>query len=362
MSVDLSPRSYYSCRVSPGASTNGACDGTTPIRLLLADNDRATSAAYMTALTTAGYHVVRASSTGEAARLLGSEVFDVVVAEVGSVNVDGFELLRQVQAIQVDMPVVLTCSLADVGLARKALRLGAGDFVPKPIDGETLTVVVERNLTRQAMDRRRALRHRTQLEDTYETVLDALLCALDFRSGHTEEHTESVTACSVELARKLGVTNGEMYDLERGALLHDIGKIGVPDDVLHKPGPLTDAEWEEMRKHPEIGYRMCSRIGFLKSAAEIVLRHHEHWNGAGYPDGLAGKRIPLGARILAVVDAFHAITSDRPYRSAQPAEYAVSELRRCSGTQFDPDVVDAFLKVPLKRWMEIRSKTEESAS
>jgi len=358
MSPEVPSRAYYACHTSPLFSLDGSGRGSSPVQLLLADREHRQSPRFALALSQAGYCVTQADTTDEVIDLLSRQAFDIIVAEVASSGVDGFEVLRQAQVLGLEAPVVLTSEGADIGLARKALHLGADDFVQKPTEGEAMAVIVERNLTRQAMERRQALRHRTQLEDTYETILDALLCALDFRSSYTEEHTESVTACSLELARRVGIGDAEMYDLERGALLHDIGKIGVPDDVLHKPGKLTPDEWLEMRKHPVIGYRMCSRISFLKRAAEIVLRHHEHWDGGGYPDGLSGEDIPRGARILAVVDAFHAMTSDRPYRPAMAPAAAARELQRCSGSQFDPDIVAAFLEVPPDRWMAIRRHTE----
>lgn len=156
------------------------------------------------------------------------------------------------------------------------------------------------------------------------------------------------------LAGQLGVPDRDLGHLFRGALLHDVGKIAVPDAILRKPGPLTDAEWAEMRRHPTAGHSILRDVPFLQEALPTVLHHHERWDGSGYPAGLAGEDIPLGARIFAVIDTLDAITSDRPYRAARSLEDARQEIRRCAGTQFDPRVVDAFLAVPAAEWLELR--------
>jgi putative nucleotidyltransferase with HDIG domain len=173
----------------------------------------------------------------------------------------------------------------------------------------------------------------------------AIVGALDLRDTETEGHSLRVQGLSLAIARALGCTEEEMEIIGLGALLHDIGKIGVSDQVLRKPGPLTDEEWEEIRRHPELGYRFLRRLTIAGAVADIVRAHHERWDGRGYPLGLAGEEIPLGARIFAVADAFDAMTSNRPYRRARTRDEAIAEIVRCSGTQFDPRVVEAFLQV-----------------
>jgi putative nucleotidyltransferase with HDIG domain len=182
-----------------------------------------------------------------------------------------------------------------------------------------------------------------RLTDSYEATLQALTRALDTRDEETEEHSQRVKRYSQLIAQQLRLSAKEIEDIGRGALLHDIGKIGVPDAILLKPGRLTDAERMLMRKHPEIGYRMIAHIPFLAEAAQVVLHHHEAFDGTGYPSRLSGSNIPLGARIFAVADAFDALTTDRPYRKALRVELALEEIARCRGTQFDPQIVDAFL-------------------
>jgi len=193
-----------------------------------------------------------------------------------------------------------------------------------------------------------------EVEKSYEITLEALVSALDFREHETQFHSKRVASYAVRLARELGVKDEELKYIYWGGLLHDIGKIGVSDSILLKPGALTDEEWEEMKRHPEIGYRIIENIDFLGPAKDIVLYHHERWDGKGYPLGLSGENIPFYARIFSVIDALDAITTDRPYRKAQSFTKALQEIKRCSGTQFDPEVVKAFLRIPISEWKRIK--------
>ena len=186
-----------------------------------------------------------------------------------------------------------------------------------------------------------------RVTETYNGTLEALVLALDARDRETKGHSLRVTQYALTMARQMGVDENskEWVDLQRGALLHDVGKIGVPDYILHKPGPLTPEEWDEMKRHPHIGHGMLKDIAFLSGAASIVEAHHERFDGKGYPNGLAGSETPLGARIFTIADAFDAMTSDRPYRKALSSEEARNEVLTNSGTQFDPKAVQAFLLV-----------------
>ena len=199
-----------------------------------------------------------------------------------------------------------------------------------------------------------------QLRETYDGTLEALVSALDARDRETKGHSLRVARYMMEIAYHMGITPGteDWVNMQRGGLLHDIGKIGVSDTILHKPGPLTDDEWVDMRKHPRIGHDMIHDIGFLSGAADIVIAHHERYDGKGYPNGLKADEIPLGARIFVIADTFDAMTSDRPYRAALAPEVAREEIIRCSGTQFDPRCVQAFL-LAWDRIVEIRYADEE---
>jgi len=200
------------------------------------------------------------------------------------------------------------------------------------------------------------------LRNTYDGTLEALVTALDARDRETKGHSTRVTDYTLDIARRLGLQPGTpaWEDLKRAALLHDVGKIGVSDFILHKPGPLTPEEWEEMRRHPAIGYEMLKGVRFLAGPTEIVLSHHERFDGKGYPRALAGEEIPLGARIFATADTFDAMTSDRPYRRALPWEAAHDEIVKNSGAQFDPQVVEAFLQA-YDEWMQREAKEKAPA-
>jgi putative nucleotidyltransferase with HDIG domain len=195
------------------------------------------------------------------------------------------------------------------------------------------------------------------LSMSYEQTLEALVTALDARERETEQHTRRVVLYSMALAKKTGLSDEELIEIRRGALMHDIGKIWVPDAILQKPGPLTEEEWVVMRRHPEEGLRILQGIMFFEGAVDIVGSSHEHYDGSGYPRGLVGDQIPHGARIFAVADALDAITSNRPYRKAQPFRAAYDEILRCRGTQFDPEVVDAFRSIDEEEWMALRALT-----
>jgi putative nucleotidyltransferase with HDIG domain len=196
-----------------------------------------------------------------------------------------------------------------------------------------------------------------ELRTSYDGTLEALVNALDARDQETKGHSLRVQHYMLDIAREMGVVEDtkDWVDMQRGSLLHDVGKIGVSDTILLKPGKLTEDEWESMRKHPEIGYHMLSQVKFLEGAAEIILAHHERWDGKGYPRRLHEDEIPLGARIFSVVDTFDSMTSDRPYRKALSTQESLNEILRCSNTQFDPRVVEAFLDI-YDMWVQEREE------
>ena len=261
-----------------------------------------------------------------------------------------------------------------VGTAEEALRGGAFDYVMKPFDLAHVEAAVRRALEHQSLcvtkrryeiyleemvEQRTAELDRAvdSLEDAYRTTLKALTNALEKRDSETSGHSERVVAFSLRLGREMGLSREQLTALEFGSLLHDIGKIGVPDAILRKPAKLTEDEWVEMRKHPSHGQQILSGIEFLKSAARVVAQHHEKFDGTGYPRGLRGEEIDQNARIFAVADAFDAITSDRVYRKAQSYEAAAAELDEWAGKQFDPKVVEAFHRVPKSDWEELHAQS-----
>jgi len=211
-----------------------------------------------------------------------------------------------------------------------------------------------------ARQSRRAIETRAGLVAANAATVGALVSALDAREHETRTHSIRVTQYALRLAREIDYPSGELAHLKFGSMLHDIGKIGVSDSILLKPGPLTEDEWQEIRRHPMIGYQILKDISFLTDAAKIVLYHQERYDGTGYPFGLEGNDIPLGARLFAVVDTFDAMTSDRPYRSALTYDHVVEEVHRENGSQFDPEIVEAFLRVDRDEWTRIREETEEA--
>ena len=222
-----------------------------------------------------------------------------------------------------------------------------------------------RQLVRRNAEVVRLFKETTQLyqdlSKSYDHTLEALAAALDARDKETEGHSRRVVAYALALARQMDVPPDELMTLQRGALLHDIGKIGVPDAVLRKPGPLSREEWQVMRCHPDWGRNILAGIPFLAGASHIVSTHQERWDGKGYPTGLAGEAIPLGARIFAVADTYDAITSDRPYRAARTYTAARSEIKQCAGTQFDPEVTEAFQRIPEAEWSALRAAATANA-
>ena len=278
-----------------------------------------------------------------------------------------------------DMPVILVTAVDDVSTAVDAIHCGAYDYLLKPFHRQALLASVRRALEHQHLKRQNR-EHQTMLESlvadrthqltralgdlerSYDVTLQALGAALDLRDAETEGHSQRVTAYSSALARAMSLPEETVRVIARGAFLHDIGKIAIPDSILRKPGPLTQEETAVMREHCLIGYRMLSNIPFLRGPSEIVYAHQERFDGTGYPRGLKGGQIPLGARIFAVADTLDAMTSDRPYRLALPPSAAREEIERWSGRQFDPSVASMFLKMPERLWSDLREQVSRGAS
>jgi response regulator RpfG family c-di-GMP phosphodiesterase len=291
-------------------------------------------------------------------------------------GLDGIGVLSAIRAQDPEAAVMVLTGAPDLKVAIDSLKLGAYDFIMKPVNVDELLIATER-----ALERRQLLAERKQyqellerrveeatrdlqaayrqLQDTYHATLETLGAALDSRDVGTEAHSRRVHGYAIATATEHGVPEGDLVDLAHGVLLHDIGKIGIPDAILLKPGPLTPEEWTIMRRHPDIGRRLIENIPFLKGAVPIVACHHERWDGTGYPRGLRGVEIPLGARIFAVVDAFDAMTFDRPYSKAIAFDAAKAEIKRCAGSHFDPEVVGSFFRVPETLLAEIRRKSTE---
>jgi response regulator RpfG family c-di-GMP phosphodiesterase len=346
----------------------------TPREILIVDDDRQVREVLHQIFLSAGYTCHLAEDGDNGLEVFAAARPPLVVTDLKMPGMSGIQLLEKIRHKDSDAAVIVLTGAADVKTAIESLKLGAHDFIMKPVNVEELLIAADRALERREllMERRayqELLEHRIEqatrelsaayheLEDTYRSTLEALGSALDTRDIGTESHSRRVHGYALATARAYGVAPPMMRDLAHGVLLHDIGKIGIPDAILLKPGPLTPEEWTIMRTHPEIGKRLIERIPFLRGAVPIVYSHHEKWDGSGYPRALRGDEIPLGARIFAVVDAFDAMTFDRPYSKAVPFEAAKAEIRRCAGTHFDPTVVDSFLQVPEALLDEIRRRS-----
>jgi putative nucleotidyltransferase with HDIG domain len=344
-----------------------------PARILVVDDEKPVRTMLATALERQGYTVEQAAGGREALEALELNNFNLVLTDIVMNDVNGIALLERIHALQPTLPVVMVTAVHDISIAIDSMRRGAYDYLLKPFERDQLVSTVERALShRQALEetqnyhqsleqmvraRTEMLRHAMEdLEHSYDVTLEALGDALDLKDSETEGHSKRVTAYAIALARAMGIPPEEIKIIARGAFLHDIGKMAIPDEILRKPGKLTPEEQDLMREHCTRGYHMLRKIPFLAGAAEIVLCHQEHYDGNGYPNGLRGREIPIGARIFAVADTLDAITSDRPYRKARGFDAASEEILRCSGTQFDPAVVEVFLKIPNELWQELRSE------
>lgn len=340
-------------------------------RVLLVDDEKVVWQVLGEKLGRSGYEWCGRSSAEDALACLEQESFDAVVSDLKMPGMTGLQLLAEVRKRHPHLAFVMATGEDDIRVAVDAMKHGADDYLVKPYHLDAAVESVRRALQKKFMEAElEKYRHQLEemveqrthqlqaamkrIESAYDETLEALGAALDLRDTETAGHSRRVSLYSLEIARAVGCTNEQLKTIARGSYLHDIGKIGIPDSVLLKQGKLTPEEMAVMQTHVRIGFELLSRIPFLSSASEIVLAHQERYDGEGYPQGLSGEKIPLGARIFAVADTLDAMTSDRPYRQALPFSTAREEIIRESGKQFDPDVVRVFLSLPEQTWEDIR--------
>jgi putative nucleotidyltransferase with HDIG domain len=343
-----------------------------PDRILVVDDEEPIREIVASMLGTAGYACKQAASGMEALAVLSSgEEFELMLSDLMMADLDGIGLLERTKERYPDMPVVMVTAVHDISVALRAIRDGAYDYLLKPFEREQLLNTVSRALE----NRRLKVENRTyqtnleslvkartdqlqaamaSLERSYDITLEALGDALDLKDRETEGHSKRVTAFTIAIARAMGLPRDQINTIARGAFLHDIGKMAIPDKILNKPGKLEPHEFDIMREHAFHGYQIVKKIPFLAEAAEIVFSHQEKFDGTGYPRGLKGEQIPLGARIFSVADTLDAITSDRIYRPAQTLQAAREEIAKWAGRQFDPEVVKVFLEMPDNIWDDLR--------
>jgi response regulator RpfG family c-di-GMP phosphodiesterase len=337
------------------------------VRVLIVDDEVPACKLLAVILAPPAFHCSTAHDGIEALEVLRSESFDAVISDLTMPGVGGIKLLEQVRRVYAHLAFLVTTGVDDVQVAVEAMRLGADDYLVKPLHEDAVVASLEKALYKHRLEQE-VERYREHLEEmivertgevrsalkqiecTYEDTLQALGAAMDLRDHTTAGHCRRVCLFAMELGRASGWRDERLSNLARGAYLHDIGKLGVPDKILLKPGPLDVEEREVMQRHPQIGFDLIKNIPFLAPAAEIVLNHHERHDGLGYPQGLMGRDIPQSSLIFSIADTLDAMTSERPYRRASSFDEAHDTIRKLSGTQFDPQSIEVFLEIPRDVW------------
>lgn len=324
-------------------------------RVLVVEDDERIARFVGHMLESQGYVCVVATNATDASRLLDEDEPEVMLCDVNLPGASGLDLTRHASGAHQDTAVVMVSGLDDPAIADDALKLGAYGYIIKPFTANELLIAVANAIRRRALELESRARHeeletivriRTEaLRRSHEETIRRLAAAADWRDEETGRHIERMSRVSELIARKAGLGRERCELVRIASPLHDVGKIGIPDRILLKPGPLTAEEWGVMRTHPEIGRDLLSGSGaeLLEVAALLAWTHHEKVDGSGYPRGLAGDAIPLEGRIAAVADVFDALTSDRPYRVARPTDEAVEIMREGRASHFDAELLDLFL-------------------
>ena len=320
--------------------------------ILIVDDEYSGRETLQSVLEVEGYNLIMAENGPQAIERAKSFLPDVILLDVMMPGMTGFEVCERIRNDPqvAEIPIIILTALDDRESLLTALKAGADDFISKPFDRFELRArligITRLNRYHKLVEEREKLQKaHARLLEAYEATIEGWSHAMDLRDRETEGHSRRVTELTMKLAKTFGMKEENLVHIRHGALLHDMGKIGVPDAILHKPASLTDAEWVVMRKHPQLAHDMLYPVEYLRPALDIPLNHHEKWDGTGYPNGLSGEAIPLVARLFAVVDVWDALTSDRPYRAAWTEEAARAYIREQSGKHFDPQVVDAFFKI-----------------
>jgi putative two-component system response regulator len=334
--------------------TPGVKEGAPKIRVLVVDDEEFLRSIVRERLEIAGYSVEEASNGSEALSMLESSgPYNILLTDIRMPVMDGITLLGEWGKRSPGTAVIVMSANAELDTAVHALKMGACDYITKPFNFDVLLITLEnalrkKDLERQLDDYRMNLEAKVKeqtdiINSMYVRSIDAMIKALEAKDFYTRGHSQRVTLYSVAIAEELGMKGQELEDLYRASVLHDLGKIGVREAVLNKAGKLSEEEFAEIVRHPETAVRILEPIPFFRPLLPGILHHHERFDGKGYPSRLAGSNIPLASRIMTIADTFDAMTSTRAYRKALPVADAIAEIRRCSGTQFDPDIVPAFL-------------------
>jgi putative nucleotidyltransferase with HDIG domain len=330
-------------------------------RILIVDDEELICRLLAQRLTSEGYACVTANNGREALSHFYKDTFSLIISDIRMPEMDGIELLKRVKDLNPNMMVIMVTAYPELDMAVEAMRLGAYDFIIKPADLDLILLSVRKalekrrleeeveayhkNLERLVEERTAGLQHAYRvLKKAHFDSVKVLAEAIDAKDPYTRGHSDRVRRMSLRIAGHLGFSEERLENLEYGALLHDIGKIGIKDEVLQKPGALNPGEYQYIQEHTLIGVKIVEGIDFFKDKIPMIRCHHEYFDGSGYPDGLAGEAIPLEARIITVPDAFDAMASLRPHRRAMPLEEVLMELDKGRAKQFDPKVLEIFLR------------------
>jgi response regulator RpfG family c-di-GMP phosphodiesterase len=329
-------------------------------RILIVDDEKMIYSVVAQRLAKEGYACVMANNGREALGHFYKNNFSLIISDIKMPEMNGLELLKNVKAVRPNMMFIIMTAYPEMEMAVEAIRLGATDFIIKPVDLELVVFSVKKALEQKKMEEEIEAHHKhleKLVEDRTSKLQRALLIikkghldsvralagAIDAKDPYTRGHSDRVRKMSMKIGMKMGFTEERLESLVFGTLLHDIGKIGIRDEVLQKKGQLSPEEYQYVQQHPLIGVKIVEGIDFFKDKIPMIRNHHERFDGSGYPDGLTGEVIPLEARIIAVPDAFDAMTSLRPHRRAMPVDEVIEEMEKGKGTQFDPQVLEIFL-------------------
>jgi len=335
--------------------------------ILIADDEDMIRELINITLSKEGFTCFQAACAEEGLEIINSQPLDLALLDIMMPGRSGIDLLKDIKQVTPDTTVLMITAMNDMDTALSCIHNGAEDYITKPFNLDRVLLTVKNTLEKRRLilenkehqaNLEQKVREQTEvirsvmgeINLAYEHTLAALIRALDAREKEVGSHSERVMAYTCLLAEKAGIGPAERIIMGKGALLHDIGKIGVSDNILLKPAKLDEGEWYVMRKHPQIGYDILSGIKYFTGAAELVFSHHERYDGKGYPSGTVGEEIPVSARIFALVDTLDAMTSDRPYRKALSFQAVLDEVVRCSGQQFDPGLVEVFLSIAKEEW------------
>ncbi len=330
-------------------------------RILIVDDEPTVSDILARRLVKEGYVCIRANNGKEALQYFNKDPFSLVISDMKMPEMGGLELLRKLKAASPKIMVIMITAFPEIDMAVEAMRLGAYDFLTKPVTLDLVVLSVRKALEKKHLEEEVERYHKNLellveertsklqyayriLKKSYLDSVKVLAEAIDAKDPYTRGHSDRVRKMSIRLATHLGFAEDQLENLEYGALLHDIGKIGIKDEILQKHGALTPEEYHYIQEHPLIGVKILEDVDYFRDKVQMIRHHHEHFDGSGYPDGLAGEGIPIEARIIAIPDAFDAMTSMRPHREAMSLEEVLSEMERCRGKQFDPQVLDLFFR------------------